>query len=303
MLYDLQNEMEKLPGSTALRALTIATVVKYLDKLAQDSSRDPSLDLEIANAYERIGSLEGNPYQSNLGHSAAALSHYRQALAIFERLAASPESQVQVINGLINTNLNLGKLESLLGDTTSAASHLRRAAAIAEETFSRRSPEMPLSTQVHVYNLLADAEYQRGAADTELAYYRKALETCEQWAAASHNAEATSNLRDAHQSVGSAQARTGDLYGARASFQAAEQLAEQLARRTDSREEQHYNEISLHNTIGDLLAAPDDPNFGDLPGATAQYETALATPKGWLRTIVRTRMRSEMSQIAIAASV
>src|SRR5262249_4508264 len=46
-LYELYPEMARLPGSTALRAATIRGVLKYLDDLAQDGARDPSLDLEI----------------------------------------------------------------------------------------------------------------------------------------------------------------------------------------------------------------------------------------------------------------
>src|SRR5262249_32574014 len=57
VLNDLHDQMERLPGSTALRASTIQTVVRYLDSLAQDAGQDPALELEIADAYRQVAGL------------------------------------------------------------------------------------------------------------------------------------------------------------------------------------------------------------------------------------------------------
>jgi tetratricopeptide (TPR) repeat protein len=276
MLSELHDEMERLPGSIALRAATIRTVVKYLDTLAQDRSRDPTLDLEIALAYERAGGLEGHPFQSNLGRGSEALSHYRKALVIFERLANRPEVRVQAIRGLIDTHLNVSSMEALMGNPGSAAMHFEKASALASEMFASGSPEMPRSTQVNVYFRLADAVYQHGMAEAELAYYRKALEVCRKWVATDAGAQAASNLRDAFHQVGNAQTRIGDLYGARDSLESARKITGELLRKPDFRNEQNYNTISLHTASGDLLAATDDPNLGDRAGALSYYKKALA---------------------------
>ncbi len=113
MLFDLYNEMERLPGSISLRASTIRTVVNYLDALAQSGSQDPDLDLELANAYERVANLEGNPFVSNLGHGTEALTNYRKALTMFERLAARRR---QGMRGLIDMHLKIAGMESLFGN-------------------------------------------------------------------------------------------------------------------------------------------------------------------------------------------
>jgi tetratricopeptide (TPR) repeat protein len=96
-------------------------------------------------------------------------------------------------------------------------------------------------------------------------------------------ADAISSFRDACQNVGSAQARTGDLYGARASFQRALTAARELLGRIDSQQEQRLAVISLHNALGDVLAAPDDPNFGDRAGALEQYRIALGMAEEFAR--------------------
>src|SRR5262249_40014766 len=37
---------------------------------------------------------------------------------------------------------------------------------------------------------------------------------------------------------------------------------------------QRYSAISVYTALGDLLGAPDDPNFGDSAGAIAEYQKA-----------------------------
>ena len=276
MLFELHDEMERLPGSTALRAATIRTVVKYLDDLAQDGSSDPDLDIEIAAAYERAGDLEGHPFKSNLGRGPEALSNYRKALAIFERLANRPDVRGQMIGGLIDTHIKVAGMEAMLGNPAAAASHSRKASAIASEAFASGRSDVPLGTQVRVYFRLADAEYDHGSADGELAHYRTALEISRRWAAADGSAEAAGYLIDAHRNVGSALARGGDLFGARESYLSALEAAEELLRRADAPQEELYRVIGVYTALGDLLAAPDDPNFGDRDAALAHYEAALA---------------------------
>jgi len=275
MLFELHDEMQRLPGSTALQALTIRTVVKYLDSLARDGSPDPALDLEIALAYERAGGLEGHTYRANLGRGEEGLSHYRKALRIYERLMDDQKFGSQAIRGSIETHLNAGQMESILGHSLAAATHLQKASEIADQAFARGTPDIPPSTLVNLYFRLGDAEYQQGDANGELAYYRKGLEVSEKWVSADGGSEAVANLRDCYQQVGNALARMGDLHSARDSFEKAEEVTGKLLSRADVHFERRYNAIGVHNALGDILAAPDDPNFGDRVDALRHYQAAL----------------------------
>lgn len=275
-LFELYSEMERLPGSMALRAATIRSVLKYLDDLAQDGSQDAGLDLEIAKAYERVGGLEGRTFVSNLGRSSQALNSYLKAISIFDRLANRSELRGEAIRGLIDNNLNAAGMEALLGNPAAAAEHFKKASAIANEASLRGGFEMPPSTQLNLYLRLANAEYDRGSADGELAYYRKYLEVAQKWVTESHSAVAISALIEGHRNIGSALARTGDLAGARESYLKAQEAAEDLLRRPGATDEQRSSVVGVYTALGDLLAAPDDPNFGDRAGAIAYYQKAAA---------------------------
>jgi eukaryotic-like serine/threonine-protein kinase len=277
MLYDLHDQMERLPGSTALRAATIRSVMKYLDTLAADGTHDPNLDLEIAVAYERAGNIEGHPYGSNLGRSADALNHYGKALTIYERLANLPGVADKATSGLLDTHLKLAQLQSLLGNPDASSSHFRKASELANEAFAAGTNRIPPQTQARVYFRLADAEYHRGNAVAELAQYRRALEVSRKWVLEGGGAEAMGLLRDTLRDVGSAEARGGDLSGALESFRKARNTAEELSVLADTKPELQYNTIAIHLSTGDLFGAPDDPNFGDQAAARSHYERAFNT--------------------------
>jgi len=259
MLFDLYNEMERLPGSISLRAATIRTVVNYLDTLAQSGSHDPELDLEIATAYERVALIEGHPFASNLGHGIEALSNYRKALAIFERLASRSGYRSQAIRGLIDSHVKLAGLESLFGNPEASNHHSRKAAEIATKAFALDTSEVPLSTQINVYFRLADLAYDRGAADEELANYLKALDLATTWLAREGSAAAADHLVECYRAVGSAKARRGDLFGALESYRSAQRAAEDLARRLDVKPDHRFGIISILLATGEFWGRPTIP--------------------------------------------
>jgi tetratricopeptide (TPR) repeat protein/tRNA A-37 threonylcarbamoyl transferase component Bud32 len=275
MLFELNDEIERLPGSTGVRASMIRTVVKYLDNLARDGATDPGLQLEIALAYERAASLEGHPFRSNLGRGSAALANYLKAIALFDRLAEHPDFRSQALRGLIDTHLEAGEMESLFGNPAAAAAHSRLASEIAKKALAPGSPQIPPGTRMNLYFRLGDAAYQRGSAGEELDFYTKALEVSQKSLASEKDAESLALLRDAYQKIAGAQARGGDLFGARESYARALKTTDELLMRTDARQEQRYNVVSVHISFGDVLAAPDDPNFGDRSGALDHYHAAL----------------------------
>lgn len=91
-LFELHDAIEKLPGSTPARELLVKRALEYLDSLAQESHDDPSLQRELISAYLKVGNVQGNPNNANLGDSAGALLSYRKALALAKKLTTASSS-------------------------------------------------------------------------------------------------------------------------------------------------------------------------------------------------------------------
>jgi non-specific serine/threonine protein kinase/serine/threonine-protein kinase len=86
VVFDIHDAIAPLRGSTAARRLLVQRALVYLDGLAGESSDNTALELELAGAYERIGDVQGMPYRPNLGEGTAALTSYRKARALAERV-------------------------------------------------------------------------------------------------------------------------------------------------------------------------------------------------------------------------
>src|SRR5438132_4863426 len=91
VLFEYDDGIEKLPGSTPIREKMVKDALEYLDNLSSQSSGDATLQAELAAAYEKVGDVQGNPYGANLGNQDGALESYRKAVTIREALhAANP---------------------------------------------------------------------------------------------------------------------------------------------------------------------------------------------------------------------
>ena len=86
IVFELHDSIKDLPGSTPAREKLITRALEYLDKLASANSNDPTLLLELADAYEKIGDIQGGMHESNLGKRELAFKSYNKSLEIGEQL-------------------------------------------------------------------------------------------------------------------------------------------------------------------------------------------------------------------------
>jgi serine/threonine protein kinase len=100
LIFELHDSIEDLPGATAARKLIVERALEYLDSLAEEAGEDLSLQRELADAYKRIGDLQGGPYTANLGDTPSALRSYERARSIRQALLASHPGEVSDLVGL-----------------------------------------------------------------------------------------------------------------------------------------------------------------------------------------------------------
>ena len=76
---EIHDQIRDLPGSTPARQLLVKRALEYLDSLAKERGDDPSLVRELAAAYQKVGDVQGNPFQPNLGDIQGGWTSYRKA--------------------------------------------------------------------------------------------------------------------------------------------------------------------------------------------------------------------------------
>jgi non-specific serine/threonine protein kinase/serine/threonine-protein kinase len=90
LIFDIHDSMADLAGAAASRRLLIKTALSYLDRLSRESAGDAGLQGELAQAYMRLGDLQGRPREPSEGDYAGAQRAYRQAFDLYRAAIAIP---------------------------------------------------------------------------------------------------------------------------------------------------------------------------------------------------------------------
>jgi tetratricopeptide (TPR) repeat protein/tRNA A-37 threonylcarbamoyl transferase component Bud32 len=132
-LFEHHDAIKDLAGSTPARKLLVDRGVAYLDLLSRETGGDPAFQRDLAEAYQRLGRLQGGMgNEGTLGASEAALQSYRKSFALLESLAGNEESDPKDRNALARSHITLGHLVLKMGGKSEALAHFRQAAAIRE---------------------------------------------------------------------------------------------------------------------------------------------------------------------------
>lgn len=132
LLFEIHDAIEKLPGSTRARALLVRRALEYLDSLAREGAGDTSLQRELAAAYMKVGNVQGNPTNANLGDSTGALQSYAKSLAITDTLL-SQSNEPEDKRALAMTLRKVADVEANYNRTAQAVRTARRSLAIFKE--------------------------------------------------------------------------------------------------------------------------------------------------------------------------
>ena len=161
-LFEFHDEIAALPGATPARQMLLNTSLEYLDALYQQSGADRSLQIEVADAYRRVGEIQGSPYSGNVGDTKGALESYRKSIALLEDVHAADDHDAHATQLLVDTLAAQTTLLTL-GLGQPAAASARRAVELAEEV----APTIPddhdrMKFLARAYWALATATAQAG---------------------------------------------------------------------------------------------------------------------------------------------
>ena len=148
MIFEVYDAISVLPGSTAARELLLRRALGYLDRLASEPGADTTLQREVATAYARIGSVQGQSGTANLGQQTTAVASYRKAFSIFERLATAAPSDRQAQADLAAVQRNLGTLFTSVGDAQNAFDCLRASVSLYERLLAGQPSDASLQGEL-----------------------------------------------------------------------------------------------------------------------------------------------------------
>ncbi len=178
-LFEFDDKIRNLAGSTPARQLLVQKALEYLRSLTQEAAGDAGLSRSLAEAYLKVGDVQGNPYVSNLGDTAGAISSYQQALAIAENVVRRDPGDLKARQYQARAHRSLGEVLPLRDDLAGAVTHFRQSIAVLESGPSARDPGVRFELS-RSYEMLADVLGRSGQTNLgdekgARAAYEKAL--------------------------------------------------------------------------------------------------------------------------------
>lgn len=180
-LFEFHNAIRDLKGSTPARKLLVQRALEYLSRLHSQAHGDRGLERELAEAYLKVGDVQGDPYEANLGDPKGAMASYSQALGISQTLAAADKNDSLARRYLARSYKSLGELLPVLGRPTEGAADLRKASETLESLHASDPENADLSADLAtVYQVSGDLAGHPGIQNLNdkqaaRASYRRAL--------------------------------------------------------------------------------------------------------------------------------
>jgi tetratricopeptide (TPR) repeat protein len=141
-IHDIHDDIANLPGATRARERLVSTALEYLDSLAADAADDRGLALDLADAYNRVGDVQGNPDVPNLGDMPGALASYRKALDLYNAVLDDRPDDAAARRGSGLALEHTGNIQMYMGDSAEGVASFRAALATFERGAETDEPEV-----------------------------------------------------------------------------------------------------------------------------------------------------------------
>ena len=136
-LFEFSPKIENLPGSTPARELLVKRALEYLDNLSKEVTGDLELQRELAAAYQKVGDVQGNPYNPNIGDTKGALESYEKSQNIRQQLLDRDPNNLTAQSDLADILKLIGDIQSNGGDYSKAGEAYDKSLALREKIAAR----------------------------------------------------------------------------------------------------------------------------------------------------------------------
>jgi tetratricopeptide (TPR) repeat protein len=272
-LFEFHDAIQDLPGATPARALVVRRALEYLDSLAKESSGDRTLRRELAEAYRRVGDVQGNPFMPNLGDVRGAAASYSKAIGLLEPVASGSDATDAEQATLATTYLVAAGLTITEGRLEAALAMSRKGLALRENLAQRKPDDaerqMDLAQAWQYVAFDANAAGKRVEAGAALDSQRSILEA--QAVARPSDRGVRRNLAQNLYVAGELATSSGDRPSALERYREAERIQERLV-------DEEPASVTFHRDLGYTLTQVGNAQTAtnDAAAALETYRRALA---------------------------
>lgn len=132
LLFEIHDAVAALPGSTGARALILDRAHERLEAVTDSLPDDPGLLIDLAEAYRRLGEVEGRPTGPSLGDLTTARASFERGLDLARRSVEGDSSDLGHLRSLGLLHERLAGTLAFVGEIEEGVDHSRQAQVIYE---------------------------------------------------------------------------------------------------------------------------------------------------------------------------
>ncbi|MBX7170715.1 MAG: serine/threonine-protein kinase [Pyrinomonadaceae bacterium] len=248
VVFDYHDSIAKFAGTTAVRERLVKDMLEYLDNLNHESENNTNLQRELASVYLKIGDVQGNPGNANLGKIKDALESYQKAFAIRERLLSENPKDENLQAEMAEIYEKLAEILRISDDIKTAFSNLKAAQSLRENLPPSRQLAL---NYLKIGSLLGDETASNlGETKSSLEFIEKAVLTLRNLPATEENQSA---LVECYLTQSNLLFSTGRIKEALASSREAMTLQETLAFADQNNSSKQKTLANTYNRVADML--------------------------------------------------
>lgn len=293
MLFDHDARIRTLPGATKAREAIVQSAQQYLDSLAAEAANDTTLRLELAEAYQRLGAVQGLPGSANLGRPEDAIRSFAKAQALLDPL---PLEDPKVLRLAIN-NLRVVSIYERSGKEDEVRKLRLKRLELAERLYNiDRNQNDAWYGLIFALQGVAVANIDAGHPQEALPTLRRALALCEEWRRNNPSTRSDSALAVLYSAIARAMRALGDVRQAIAYGQKELEIRELTLRRQPTHAPYWRNAFHAHWFLGTDFAHPVSLSLGAISQAANHCNQAIA----WARKSHDADPANEQAKIDLA---
>jgi len=262
LLFELHGAIENLPGSTAARELLVKRALEYLDSLAQEAENDLSLQRELASAYVKVGNVQGNPNNANLGDAAGALQSYRQAQKIADQILTGNPMDSEARRSVAVIQEKMSDVQGVIGNLTAAVNGAYKSLVIfkslaeADPKNVRAQRSLGIS-YIKVGDVLGNSNFPNAGDEAgAMANYQASLAVWQALDQADpNNPDIRSWLGLIHERIGTIVEQQGKIDVALESYRESQTIREALAKENPKNTDAVRNAAIADEKMGNVMVA------------------------------------------------
>ena len=270
LLFKIDDSIKDLPGSTEAQHLLISSAQQYLDSLSQEAKGDVSLLRQLADGYQKLGTIQGSTRSANLGDPKSAIQSLLKAETLREAIVRANPSDRRAQHELQASYADLvDPLYSV--DIEQAAMYVDKSLKLAE-TLYREEPYNTdlLYSLAQAYEGKAQMLTHRNDLAGATTMQAESLELAKQLVSRAPSPSSQTLLSFAHKRLGALLIAQKKYAQALTEYEAAQSLDELLIAAHPGDANARYAITFTYSDMGYIYRKQ-----GDLTAALTNYRKAL----------------------------